>query len=137
MVLGLEVLRPDNKMKSASGIQEALTNLFRLVVQNRIPARHAGVLAYIGQLLLNSIPRTLADEKNLSHDYWRMQHVYLPEKGVHISPIAILEAVVCLQRLREQGFFCEVEEEETQPGEDSAQCASNDSDASAAPAGRS
>jgi hypothetical protein len=43
-------------LNSATEINTALTNLFRLLTQDRIAARRAAVLAYIGNLLLRTLP---------------------------------------------------------------------------------
>jgi hypothetical protein len=43
------------ELNTTTAVNHALGKLFSLVAENRIPARNAAVLAYIGQLLLNSI----------------------------------------------------------------------------------
>ncbi len=50
-----ELLGPFEDLKTANAVNHALGSLFLLVAQNRIPPRHAAVLAYIGQLLLQSL----------------------------------------------------------------------------------
>ena len=44
------------QLNSASDINQVLSNLFRLLTQDRIAARRAAVLAYIGNLLLRTLP---------------------------------------------------------------------------------
>jgi hypothetical protein len=44
------------ELKSASDLNQVLSNLFRLLSQDRIAARRAAVLAYIGNLLLRTLP---------------------------------------------------------------------------------
>ena len=42
--------------KTGNDVNHALGKLFAVVAANRIPVRNAAVLAYIGQLLLHSLP---------------------------------------------------------------------------------
>ncbi len=51
------------ELKSASDLNQVLSNLFRLLSQDRIAARRAAVLAYIGNLLLRTLP-AIAHETN-------------------------------------------------------------------------
>ena len=51
-----ELLGPRKRLDSATAINRVLSRLFALVARNRIPPRHAAILAYIGQLLLQSLP---------------------------------------------------------------------------------
>ena len=50
-----ELLGPFQDLKTANAVNHALGTLFLLVAQNRIPPRNAAILAYIGQLLLQSL----------------------------------------------------------------------------------
>jgi hypothetical protein len=47
--------------QTAQGINHSLRNLFLLTSQNRISTRRAAVLAYIGSLLLRTLPAIDAD----------------------------------------------------------------------------
>jgi len=55
------------ELKSASDLNQVLSNLFRLLSQDRIAARRAAVLAYIGNLLLRTL-RAIEHELNLQDD---------------------------------------------------------------------
>ncbi len=44
------------ELKSASDLNQVFSNLFRLLSQDRIAARRAAVLAYIGNLILRTLP---------------------------------------------------------------------------------
>ena len=52
-----EVLGPITDFRTASSVNHALGKLLTLALTERIPARNAGVVAYICQLLLQSVPR--------------------------------------------------------------------------------
>ena len=54
--IGPELLGPFEELKTATAVNHVLGKLFALLARNRIPVRNAAVLAYIGQLLLNSLP---------------------------------------------------------------------------------
>ncbi len=54
-VLAAELLGPCEEFKSATAINHVLGKLFALLAKNRIPTRNAAILAYIGQVLLNSL----------------------------------------------------------------------------------
>jgi len=57
--------------RTASDINHVLGQLFSLVAQNRIPRRDAVALAYIAQLLLQSLPEVRAEIKNtLGYRAW-------------------------------------------------------------------
>ncbi len=56
-----EILGPLDDFRSAYAVNRALGKLFTLTSENRIPVRSAVALAYIGQLLLQSLP-PLRDE---------------------------------------------------------------------------
>ena len=53
--LAAELLGPFGEFKTATAVNHALGKLFSLVAVGRIAPRDAAVLAYIGQLLLNSL----------------------------------------------------------------------------------
>ena len=53
--IAAELLGPFAEFKTATAVNHALGNLFSLVAQGRIAPRNAAVLAYISQLLLNSV----------------------------------------------------------------------------------
>ena len=57
----IELLGPLDDFRSAQAINHALGKLFSLTGQNRIPVRNAAVLAYIAQLLLQTL-RPLRNE---------------------------------------------------------------------------
>jgi hypothetical protein len=50
-----EILGPFDDFRSACAINRALGKLFVVTTQNRIPVRNSAVLAYIGQLLLQTL----------------------------------------------------------------------------------
>ncbi len=54
--LSVTLLGQLTALKSASDLNQVLSNLFRLLSQDRIAARRAAVLAYIGNLLLRTLP---------------------------------------------------------------------------------
>lgn len=59
------------EFKTASDINHVLGELFSLVAQNRIPRRNAVALAYIGQLLLQSLPSVRSEISNaLGYRAW-------------------------------------------------------------------
>lgn len=59
------------EFKTASDINHVLGELFSLVAQNRIPRRDAVALAYIGQLLLQSLPSVRSEISNaLGYRAW-------------------------------------------------------------------
>ncbi len=64
-----ELLGPFEDLKTANAVNHALASLFLLVAQNRIPPRNAATLAYIGQLLLQSLPPVKVEIK----DAWGYQ----------------------------------------------------------------
>jgi len=53
------------EFKTASDINHVLGKLFSLVAKNRIPPRDAVALAYIAQLLLQSLPHVRSEIKNV------------------------------------------------------------------------
>jgi len=66
-----ELLGPFAELTTATAVNHALGKLFSLVAQGRIPSRDAAVLAYISQLLLNSLS-AVRHEAQLAgdHDQW-------------------------------------------------------------------
>ncbi len=66
-----ELLGPFAELTTATAVNHALAKLFSLVAQGRIPSRDGAVLAYIGQLLLNSLG-AVRHEAQLArgHDQW-------------------------------------------------------------------
>ncbi len=62
--IAAEILGPFADLKTANAVNHALGNLFLMVAQNRIPPRHAAILAYIGQLLLQSLRPVQSEIKN-------------------------------------------------------------------------
>ncbi len=55
-VVAEEILGPLTDFRSAFAINRALGKLFTVTAENRIPVRNSAVLAYIGQLLLQTLP---------------------------------------------------------------------------------
>ncbi len=51
-----ELLRSIEDFKTATAVNHALGRLFAMLAGNRIPPRNAAILAYICQLLLNTLP---------------------------------------------------------------------------------
>ncbi len=62
--LAAELLGPFQDLKTANAVNHALGSLFLLVAQNRIPPRHAAILAYLGQLLLQSLSPVRSEIKD-------------------------------------------------------------------------
>ena len=54
--IGDEIVGADGALNTEEGIHKALTNVFANLARNRISARDASVLAYVGQLMLVSRP---------------------------------------------------------------------------------
>ncbi len=69
--LAAELLGPFAEFNTATAVNHALGKLFSLAAQGRIAPRNAAVLAYIGQLLLNSLG-AVRHEAQLArgHDQW-------------------------------------------------------------------
>jgi len=68
--IAAELLGPFQDLKTANAVNHALGSLFLLVAQNRISPRHATTLAYIGQLLLQSLDPLQTEIK----DAWGYRH---------------------------------------------------------------
>jgi chemotaxis protein histidine kinase CheA len=56
--IGKELTSFTGEFRTATDLNRALGNLFKAVAQNRIPPKNAAVLAYIGQLLCQTIPNS-------------------------------------------------------------------------------
>jgi hypothetical protein len=52
------------KFKSAEGIHNSLFELYRMLAENRISARRAAVLAYIGSMLMRGVSAIKSEEKD-------------------------------------------------------------------------
>ncbi len=52
---GGQILSPIEDLKTPAQINDALRRLFQIVARQRIPPRHAAILAYICQLCLSSL----------------------------------------------------------------------------------
>ncbi len=68
-----ELLGPIQDFKTATAVNQALGRLFALVAGNRIAPRHAAVLAYIAQLLFNTLPY-VKDETTRTEGYDAWEH---------------------------------------------------------------
>jgi hypothetical protein len=70
--IATELLRSIEDFKTATAVNHALGRLFALLAGNRIPPRNAAILAYICQLLLNTLP---AVEQEITYakgfDHWQ------------------------------------------------------------------
>ena len=66
-----ELLGPFAELTTATAVNHALAKLFSLAAEGRVAPRNAAVLAYIGQLLLNSLS-AVRHEAQLArgHDKW-------------------------------------------------------------------
>jgi plasmid stabilization system protein ParE len=51
-----EILGPDDGLDSAASVIQLLTRLIRLLAQNRLSARDATAMGYLGQLVINTLP---------------------------------------------------------------------------------
>lgn len=75
---------------TVNDVNQALAQLFRLVAANRIPSRTAGTLAYIGQLLLLSVPG-VEREINMTRgrDGWQrlLSTVFNHKSGTNSGPL--------------------------------------------------
>jgi hypothetical protein len=112
-----EILGPLGDFRSAFAINRALGKLFTITAENRIPVRNAAVLAYIGQLLLQTL-RPLRSEAIETGGQGRMDAILndavirlgdeLPKApfGPDQTPKPSMKALVeeCLLILKEAGF---------------------------------
>jgi hypothetical protein len=80
------------RFMTATDINFVLGNLFAATAQNRIPPRNAAVLAYIGQIMLHSLP-SLKDEFRFEYKFkdWKDmlgEATYLSNSAIdpHVAP---------------------------------------------------
>lgn len=59
--IGNELPTLSGWFQTATDLNFALGNLFEAVARNRIPPRHAAVLAYISQLIIQTLPQVKAE----------------------------------------------------------------------------
>jgi hypothetical protein len=64
-----EILGPLDSFRTHLAVNHALGKLFSLLAKNRIPVRNAAVLAYIAQLLLNSVNEMRPELRRVAGDY--------------------------------------------------------------------
>ena len=71
--LGREIASPPSgEYLTAVDVNHVLGKLFGAVAQNRLPTRNAAILAYLGQLLLQSVPKVQDEIINAEDtDFWR------------------------------------------------------------------
>ncbi len=71
--LGREIAAPPSgEYLTAVDVNHVLGKLFAAVAQNRLPTRNAAILAYLGQLLLQSVPKVQDEIINAEDtDFWR------------------------------------------------------------------
>lgn len=62
--VGAEILPPGEYLDTATAINAALTRLFRCVLQGRVANRQAAILAYVGQLLISTLPGMVREAAN-------------------------------------------------------------------------
>lgn len=67
--IGSELVSLSGDFKTATDINHALGKLWTALSQNRIPPRNAAVLAYIGQLLLQSVPGVKHEINTAHHNF--------------------------------------------------------------------
>ncbi len=72
-VVAAELLGSIEDFKTATAVNQALGRLFALVAGNRIAPRHAAVLAYIAQLLFNTLPY-VKEETTRTEGYDAWEH---------------------------------------------------------------
>jgi hypothetical protein len=72
--------------QTAQGINHSLRNLFVLTSQNRISTRRAAVLAYIGSLLLRTLPAIDADRAAGIIDPTAPKKVSVPDPDPNQKP---------------------------------------------------
>ncbi len=87
--IGSELSSLSGDFKTATDINHALGRLWTAVTHNRIPPRNAAVLAYIGQLLLQTLP-AVKHEINRAHNNFQaweslLRRVFPPPQP-HIPP---------------------------------------------------
>jgi len=67
--IGKELTSFTGEFRTATDLNRALGNLFKAVAQNRIPPKNAAVLAYIGQLLSQTIPNSQKEITSVDGEY--------------------------------------------------------------------
>jgi len=73
-IVAAELLGLIDDFKTATAINRALGRLFFMVAADRIPPRNAALLAYISQLLLNTLP-AMENEITTAKGYPGWEHV--------------------------------------------------------------
>ena len=51
-----EILPPDAELATATEVNAVLTRIFRMVADGRLSPKHASALAYLGQLIISTLP---------------------------------------------------------------------------------
>jgi hypothetical protein len=74
---------PTGDFRTATDINYAVGKVFTAVAQNRIPARTAHTLAYLGQLMLGTLP---AVKKEFTFSYKFDQWNNMLDHAVRLSP---------------------------------------------------
>ncbi len=71
--LGREIASPPSgEYLTAVDVNHVLGKLFAAVARNRLPVRNAAILAYLGQLLLHSVPKVQHEIINAEDtNFWR------------------------------------------------------------------
>jgi hypothetical protein len=59
--IGAELVSISGEFKTAHDLNHVLGKLFALLANNRIPPRNAAILAYVGQLILQTLPSVKRD----------------------------------------------------------------------------
>ncbi|MGH9792241.1 MAG: hypothetical protein ACRD5W_13615 [Candidatus Acidiferrales bacterium] len=62
--IGAEILPEGESLDTATAINAALTRLFRCVLEGRVANRQAAILAYVGQLLISTLPGMVREAAN-------------------------------------------------------------------------
>jgi len=91
------------KLRSAHGVNEVLANLLRLVSQGRISGHRANQLAFIGKLLLASIPQLKLEERGISGDLFPYFRAYLSDHPDRCPTDDKWQSKLIHQRLIEMG----------------------------------
>src|SRR6266567_1637288 len=107
--LGREIAAPPSgEYLTAVDVNHVLGKLFAAVAQNRLPTRNAAILAYLGQLLLQSVPKVQDEIINAEDtDFWRDPvavvktpcHFVLP-RCLPPLPVSVPSALSVLRTLR-------------------------------------
>ena len=99
----LELIPGHIKLRSAHGVNEVLANLLRLVSQGRISGHRANQLAFIGKLLLASIPQLKLEERGISGDLFPYFRAYLSDHPDRCPTDDKWQSKLIHQRLIEMG----------------------------------